>query len=118
MHGPAYFDSDLGLYKSFQITESKQLQFRIQATNFLNHALPQFGLGGTNLDHQLSFQNNYTMTENNAAECQLLVNSSSTAPCTVNVVGLARTNQNNVTTGKPLFKTGQRVLTFSAKFYF
>jgi len=117
IHAPAYFDSDLGIYKSFRITESKSLQFRVQATNFLNHALPQFGLGGV-LDEQLNFTNNYTMTENNAAECQLLVKSTATAPCTVNLVGIASTNQNNVTTGKPGFKTGQRVLTFSAKFYF
>ena len=117
IHAPAYFDSDLGVYKSFKITESKQLQFRVQATNLLNHPLPQFGLGGP-LDHQLNFTNNYTMTENSASECQLLNSSSSTAPCTVKLVGLATTNQNTATTGKPGFKTGQRVLTFSAKFYF
>jgi hypothetical protein len=116
-HLPAYFDSDLGLYKSFKITESKQVQFRVQATNFLNHPVPQFGLGGV-LDEQLNFQHNYSMTENNLAECQLLVNSSATAPCTVNLVGLATTNQNSTLTGKPGYKTGQRVLTFSAKFYF
>ena len=85
---------------------------------FFSHpVLPQFGLGGV-LDEQMNFTNNYTMTENNAAECQLLVNSSATAPCTVKVVGIAGSNQNNVTTGKPGYKTGQRVVTFSAKFYF
>ena len=42
----------------------------------------------------------------------------STEHSTVKLVGVAATNQNNVTTGKPSFKTGQRVLTFSAKFYF
>jgi len=117
LHAPAYFDSDLGLYKAFRISETKQVQFRIQATNFLNHPLPQFGLSGA-LDEQLNFQKNYSMTENNLAECQLLVNSSATAPCTVPLVGLATTNQNSTFTGKPGFKTGQRVLTFSAKFYF
>ena len=44
---PAYFDSDLGLYKSFKISESKSIQFRLQATNWLNHPLSQFGLGGS-----------------------------------------------------------------------
>jgi hypothetical protein len=116
-HLPAYFDSDLGIYKAFKITESKQVQFRVQATNFLNHPLPQFGLGGP-LDEQLNFQNNYTMTENNASECQLLNGSSATAPCTVKLVGIAPTNQNTTLTGKPGYKTGQRVVTFSAKFYF
>ena len=46
VHAPAYFDSDLGIYKNFKITESKNVQFRVQATNFLNHPLPQFGLAG------------------------------------------------------------------------
>ena len=116
-HLPAYFDSDLGLYKGFKITESKQLQLRIQATNFLNHPIAQFGLGGV-LDEQLNFQHNYTMTENALSECQLLNGPSATAPCTLNLVGLASTNQNASLTGKPAYKTGQRVLTFSAKFYF
>ena len=39
MRGPAYFDSDLALYKNFQITERQKLQFRVSATNWLNHPL-------------------------------------------------------------------------------
>ncbi len=42
MRGPAYFDSDLALFKNFQITERQKLQFRISAMNFLNHPLGQF----------------------------------------------------------------------------
>jgi hypothetical protein len=38
----SYFDSDLGVYKSFHITERQALQFRISAFNFLNHPLPGF----------------------------------------------------------------------------
>ena len=30
MRGPAYFDSDLALFKNFQITERQKLQFRIR----------------------------------------------------------------------------------------
>ncbi len=45
MRGPAYFDSDLALFKNFKITENQKVQFRIQATNFLNHPLKQFGTG-------------------------------------------------------------------------
>jgi len=114
---PAYFDSDLGLYKSFKVTESKRIEFRLQGTNFLNHPLRQFGLGGQ-LDEQLNFINNYTMTENSLSECQLLNGSKATAPCTVALVGISPTNTNTTTTGKPGYKTGQRVLTFAAKFYF
>ncbi|HEY3937304.1 MAG TPA: carboxypeptidase-like regulatory domain-containing protein [Bryobacteraceae bacterium] len=41
-YGPAFFNSDLGLFKNFQIKESMKLQFRIQAYNFLNHPLWSF----------------------------------------------------------------------------
>ena len=41
-YGPGYFNSDLGMFKNFQITESKRLQFRVQAYNFLNHPLWSF----------------------------------------------------------------------------
>jgi hypothetical protein len=40
--GPAYFDSDLALYKTFHITENHSVQFRASAFNWLNHPLPQF----------------------------------------------------------------------------
>jgi len=52
IYGPGFFNSDLGLYKNFKITERQGLQFRITAFNFLNHPLPQFNL--TN-DINLSF---------------------------------------------------------------
>jgi hypothetical protein len=39
IYGPAFFNSDLGLFKNFQIKESMKLQFRVQANNFLNHPL-------------------------------------------------------------------------------
>jgi hypothetical protein len=38
--------------------------------------------------------------------------------CDYTKVSIAPTNTNGTTTGKPAFKTGQRVLTFAAKFYF
>ncbi len=42
LYGPAFFNSDLALFKSFNITEGKQLQFRANAYNFLNHPLWSF----------------------------------------------------------------------------
>lgn len=42
IYGPAYFNWDLGLFKNFQITESKKLQFRVNGYNFLNHPLWSF----------------------------------------------------------------------------
>lgn len=50
---PAFVASDLGLYKSFQIRGSQQVQFRVQAFDFLNHPLPQLGVG-SDVDLQMS----------------------------------------------------------------
>lgn len=46
--GPSFFNSDLGLYKNIQISESKRLQFRFNAYNFLNHPLWSFRNDGQN----------------------------------------------------------------------
>jgi len=51
-YGPKYFDSDLGVFKNFSITESKKLQFRVQAYNFLNHPLWSFNGSNLNLNFQ------------------------------------------------------------------
>jgi hypothetical protein len=48
IYGPAFFNSDLGLFKNIQIKESKKLQFRLNATNFLNH--PLWSFNGSNLN--------------------------------------------------------------------
>ena len=47
IYGPAFFNSDLALFKSFSITESKKLQFRFNGYNFLNH--PLWSFNGQNL---------------------------------------------------------------------
>ncbi|HEX5423896.1 MAG TPA: hypothetical protein VFW94_10130, partial [Candidatus Acidoferrales bacterium] len=36
---PAFFDSDLALYKTFHVTERQTIEFRVTAQNFLNHPL-------------------------------------------------------------------------------
>ncbi len=51
-YGPKYFDSDLAVFKNFSVTESKKLQFRIQAYNFLNHPLYSFNGSNLNLNYQ------------------------------------------------------------------
>jgi hypothetical protein len=48
IYGPAFFNSDLGLFKNFPFSESKKLQFRIDAYNFLNH--PLWSFNGNNLN--------------------------------------------------------------------
>jgi Carboxypeptidase regulatory-like domain/TonB-dependent Receptor Plug Domain len=91
---PGYFNSDLGLYKNFHVHESQNVQFRVTATNFLNHPLRQFGLAG-NSDQQLSF-----------------IGSDSSGQ------SLSPTNTNSTTTGKPAFTTGQRFVLFTVKYLF
>lgn len=46
--GPAFWNSDLALFKNFRITESQNVQFRFSAFNFMNTALPQFNTSGNN----------------------------------------------------------------------
>ena len=48
IYGPAFFNSDLGLFKNFQIKESKKLQLRFNGYNFLNH--PLWSFNGSNLN--------------------------------------------------------------------
>ena len=88
MRGPGYFDNDLSIFKSFPTTESQRVELRVQAQNFVNHPNGQFGLNGVN-DMQLQF-----------------------APT------LGATNSNDNMTGKPKFTTGQRLMTFSARYFF
>ncbi len=45
--GPAFLNSDLSLFKNFQMGEgAKKIQFRVSAFNFLNHPLTSFNPGG------------------------------------------------------------------------
>jgi hypothetical protein len=90
--GPWNFDSDLSLYKSFKWGESKSIQFRVDAFNFLNHPNGEFNETGGNNDVELQFH-----TANGT-------------PTT--------TNQNALTTGYPEYTIGFRTIEFAAKFYF
>lgn len=46
--GPAFMNFDLGLFKNFQISESKKIQIRFNGYNFLNHPLWTFVNGSNN----------------------------------------------------------------------
>ncbi|MBS1857428.1 MAG: carboxypeptidase regulatory-like domain-containing protein [Acidobacteria bacterium] len=54
IYGPSFFNSDLGLFKNFQLSEARKLQFRFNATNFMNH--PLWSFNGSNLN--LGFDSN------------------------------------------------------------
>lgn len=89
VYGPMFFNSDLGLFKNFQIKESMKLQFRVQAYNFVNHPLWSF-----------PNQNNLTLQYKQASP------------------GSATISQSNSTFGVTQFKQGQRIVELSVKFYF
>jgi hypothetical protein len=89
--GPAFFNSDLAAYKTFSINERHKIQFRFSAFNWMNHPLPQFGAAGSQ-DVQLNF-------------------ATSTGQ-------LSQTNQNRITSGKPLHTVGRRVTEFTLKYTF
>jgi len=108
MRSPNYWDSDLGVYKNFHFSETRYLQIRASATNWLNHPLRQFGLAN-NSDIQL----NFIGTQN--AVCGACVNPDGTP---IQVQYLSPTNTNATTTGVPAFKTGARFVTLASKFYF
>ncbi len=131
LRGPAYFDSDLALFKNFQVTERQKIQFRMAATNWLNHPNGQFGLAG-NVDQTINFQQSYTTFISSSGsgsagnECTYaLANISGTTSvsggCMVPAVrftpGAGPSNLGTVT-GAPKFKTGYRSLLFSVKYFF
>ena len=87
-YGPAFFDSDLGVFKNFAIKESMKLQLRAQAYNFLNHPLYSFP-SGSNLTLQfMQDPVSQTFTQANS--------------------NFGRTTQ----------KQGSRIIEFGAKFFF
>jgi hypothetical protein len=94
IHGPAFFNSDLAIYKDFLFKEHQKVEFRFSAFNFLNHPLPQFASGGVG-DVNLNFS----------------------VPGQTNV--LSQTNTSTLTTGTPFYKNEvPRVIEFAVKYNF
>ncbi|HMB26779.1 MAG TPA: carboxypeptidase regulatory-like domain-containing protein, partial [Blastocatellia bacterium] len=94
LKGPAYNTHDLTLTKGFAISESKRLQFRISANNFLNHPLKSLVTDNLNLQY---------LTDNPASTNPNLVPSDFT-----------KTNFGKYTENK----FGRRLITLGAKFTF
>jgi hypothetical protein len=68
IHGPAYTESDLTATKTFKIRESSNLQFRVAAFNFLNHANTSFNNADVNGNETtLNLSNNTPTTAENSA---------------------------------------------------
>jgi hypothetical protein len=90
--GPAYFNTDLSLFKNFHVTERQTLQFRIQAFNFINHDLPD-------------------LTQGNALNLNFNQNGVNTNTC-------ASTTSGSCTDGRAHYTTGRRVLELALKYNF
>ena len=130
MSGPAYFDSDLALFKNFQITERQKLQFRISAVNFLNHPLRPVRIWRAIAMRSSTSQNNYTISSvalrlrSAGNECAYALANSAVrllpvaVACHPSVTGISPDQYEHRTTGTPKFKTGSRLLTFAVKYYF
>ena len=63
MRGPAYYNADISLFKEFAFSESRKLQFRAQAYNFLNHPLNSF-IGSQDQNLTLNFNAAGQLTNN------------------------------------------------------
>ena len=48
IYGPAFFNTDLGLFKNFNVKEKMKIQIRANGYNFINHPLWSFS-SATNL---------------------------------------------------------------------
>jgi hypothetical protein len=97
--GPAFINTDLGVFKTFRIAESQNIQFRASAFNFINHALPQFGLGN---DIKLQMGCNSVSANNAQPTCD----------------GGGGSNSSLQTTGTPQYETGRRVVEVALKYNF
>jgi len=102
IRGPAFFNSDLAIYKDFLFKEHQKIEFRFSSFNFLNHPLWQFNQSGAQ-DANLNF------ALPSASAC-----GNQPAPC-----GLSQTNLNTTTNGFPLYKNEvPRVIEFAVKYNF
>jgi hypothetical protein len=105
IRGPAFFNSDLTVQKTVPLSESKNLQFRLSAFNFLNHPITEFSSRFTN---EASLQ----LTGDNFSDVSLQ-NKTNTNPA-----GGGCSAYGSTCFGYAGYKTGRRVLEVSGRFNF
>jgi hypothetical protein len=116
LHGPAYFNSDLAVFKTFKVTERQNVEFRLSAFNFLNHPLDSFQNNG---DSSISFtyQCGATSFSSGGPACPYgsgsYVLNNGLAPGSNFVL-----NGSNSKPGYASTRFGRRVLELSAKYNF
>jgi len=115
LHGPAYFNSDLALFKTFNITERQHVEFRISGFNFLNHPLDSFQ-GGADTSLSYNYQCGAVGFNNGGPAC---FNGQGGYVLTSPVpTGKYVINGNQTAAGYASTRYGRRVLEFSAKYTF
>ncbi len=117
IHGPAYFNSDLAVFKTFNITERQHVEFRVSGFNFLNHPLDSFQ-GGADSSISFNYQCGSVAYTNGGPACpygagHYALSSPVPTPGTPYVV-----NGNQSASGYASTKYGRRVLELSAKYTF
>ena len=113
VHGPAYFNSDLALFKTFKVTERQNVEFRMSAFNFLNHPLDSFQNNG---DMQLNM--NYQCNGAAASSTNYCPLGSGQYVVTNTPTGTYQLTGSNIKSGYASTKFGRRVLEVSAKYTF
>lgn len=99
-HGPAYFKSDLSVFKDFKISDRQNMQFRISGFNFLNHPISSFASSNlSNLILNTGYADNTVYTNPTDA---------------LNNLGI----KNKDKFGYTIYKVGQRVAELGFKYNF
>jgi hypothetical protein len=107
IHGPAYFNSDLAVFKTFKMTERQSLEFRASAFNFLNHPLDSFQNNG---DLKMFFN---VAQANEAVAAYTFTPANATPPAGVSPLGNSGSFPGYAST-----RYGRRVMEFSLKYSF
>ncbi len=102
VHGPAYFDTDLTLKRTFLIHEKQNIVFSLAGFNFINHPLHAF-VGGNLLGLGLNYG---------------LPTSATNASYTTAPAALAAAVQTNANFGYTPYKQGYRIVELGAKYNF
>ncbi|MBZ5681354.1 MAG: TonB-dependent receptor [Acidobacteriia bacterium] len=123
IHAPAYFNSDLAVFKTFKVTERQNVEFRLSAFNFLNHPLDSFQ--GGNGDNRIGL--NYVGTDpaGNACGTSADIVSTTTGYCPLGSGSWVSTADTSATSpGKAVHpgyastRFGRRIVELSVKYRF
>jgi hypothetical protein len=100
-HGPAYFKSDLSIYKDFTINDRQNMQFRLSAFNFMNHPITSFASSNLSNLYLIAGYPTGAPTYNNPSDA---------------LTNLTITNAANF--GSTIYKVGERIVELGFKYNF